>query len=94
MDPIKDIIPQVIANISQKNPEGQLKIERVWQNIIDEKLKNHTTIGGLKDKALIVHADSPACLFQLNLKRRKLLKQLKDEIPELEDIHFKIGKVK
>ena len=94
MDPIKDIIPQVIANISQKNPEGQLKIERVWQNIIDEKLKSHTAIGGFKDKVMTVHADSPACLFQLNMKRRKILKQLKEEIPELEDINFKIGKVK
>ena len=94
MDPIKDIIPQVIANISQKRPEAQLQIQRLWQNIIGEKLGQHTVIGGLKDNELLILVDSPAYLFQMNLKKRKILEQLKEQIPELESINLKIGKVK
>ena len=94
MDPIKDIIPQVIKSISQKKPETQLKIQRVWQSIVGEKLGRHTAISGLKENVLIVDVDCPAYLFQINLKKRKFLRQLKDEIPELENINFKIGKIK
>lgn len=94
MDPIKDIVQQVISNISQRKPDAQHKIQRIWQSVIGEKLLKHTAIGGLKENTLIVHVDSPGCLFQMNLKKRKFLDQLKEEIPDLENINFKIGKVK
>ena len=94
MEPIKEIIPQVIENISQKKPETQLKIQRIWQNTAGDKLGPHTSIAGLKDDTLYVHVDSPAYLFQMNLKKKKILEQLREEIPELKNINFKIGKVK
>ena len=94
MDPIKDIVHQVISNISQRKPDVQNKIQRIWQSVIGEKLLKHTSIGGLQENILIIHVDSPACLFQMNLKKRKFLDQMKEEIPDLENINFKIGKVK
>ena len=94
MEPIKDIIPQVIESISQKKPEAQSKLQRIWQSIVGEKSGQHTVIGGFKDNALLVLVDSPAYLFQMNLKKRKFLEQLKEEFPELKEINFKIGKTK
>ena len=94
MDPIRDIVREVISNISQRKPDAQQKILRIWNSVIGDQLAKHTAIGGLKDNALTIHVDSPACLFQMNLKKRKFLDQLKEEIPELENINFKIGKVK
>ena len=94
MEPIKDIITQVIAKISSGKPEIHNKIQRIWQNILDKKTMQHTAIVGLHKGQLIVHVDSPAWLFQMNIKKRKTLERLKEEIPELSHIRFKIGKVK
>ncbi len=94
MEPIKDIIPQVIANISQKKPETQEKIQRLWYSMVGEQAKEHTAMAEFKDKRLTVHVDSPAWLFQMNVKKRKILERLKEEWPDLQNIHFKIGKVK
>ncbi len=93
MDPIKDIISTVIANMSSGKPEVHDKIQRIWQNMFDEKTRRHASIIGLQKGKLVVNVDSPAWLFQMNLQRRKVLAKLKEEIPELSYIHFKIGKV-
>ncbi len=94
MEQIKDIISQVIANISSGRPEVHNKIQRIWQNILDKKALQHTAIVGLHKGQLVIHVDSPAWLFQMNFQKRKVLEKLKTEIPELSHIHFKIGKVK
>ena len=94
MEQIKDIVSQVITHISSGRPEIHNKIQRIWQNLFDKKTTQHTAIVGLQKGKLIVNVDSPAWLFQMNLQRRKVLERLKEEIPELAYIHFKIGKVK
>lgn len=93
MDPIKDIISKVIANISSGKPEVHDKIQRIWENMLDQKARQHASIVGLQKGKLVVNVDSPAWLFQLNLQKRKVLEKFKEEIPELSYIHFKIGKV-
>ena len=80
--------------MSAGRPEMQNKIQRLWQNILDKKVAQHTKIVGLQKGKLVVCVDSPAWLFQMNLQRRKVLEKLQEEIPELSHIHFKIGKVK
>ncbi len=93
MEQIKDIIPQVINHIAQKKPEVQNKIQRLWQGISNGKAAKHTSVVNLQKGTLTVHVDSPAWLFQMNLQKRKILEHLKEEIPELTQIYFKIGKV-
>ena len=80
--------------MSSGRPEMQNKIQRLWQNILDKKIIQHTKIIGLQKGKLVVYVDSPAWLFQMNLQRRKVLEKMQEGIPELSHIHFKIGKVK
>ena len=94
MDSIKDIIPQVIEKISHKKPQEQIEIQRVWQNIIEKKAAEHTAISGLKGGELMVSVDSSAWLFQMNAIKHKLLKSLRELEPGIQQISFKIGKVK
>ena len=94
MEQIKEIISQVIANMAAGKPETQEKIKRIWENAFDANTRKHTSIVGLQKGRLIVHVDSPAWLFQMNLKKRAALEKLKNGIPELSHIYFKIGKVK
>lgn len=90
---IKDIIPQVIDNLSSGRQETRTRVYRLWQNMSNKKILQHTVVAGLHKGELVIHVDSPAWLFQMNLQKRKILEKLKEEIPELSQIRFRIGKI-
>lgn len=94
MDAIKDIIPQVIEQLSQRKPEDQNKIQRIWRNVIDAKMAQHCLLANFFDGILTVVVDSSSWLYQMNLNRKKILDELREEMPEIKNIQFKIGKVK
>ena len=94
MDNIKDILKNVFGNIVQKRPQTNEKIDRVWQNVIEPHDCTHTSIIGIKDGLLSINTDTPARLYYLKLRRKKILEQLQEEIPEIQNIQFQIGKVK
>ena len=93
MDPIKNIVSDVIGKMSSKGFNEQTRILEVWQKIVGEKGTKHARVSGLKDGTLMVLVDSSAWLFQLNLKRKNILEQLQKEKLEIQKIIFKIGKV-
>lgn len=93
MDAIKDIVAQVIKDIAaQRRLEGT-KIERLWENVCDPADARHTKIKGLKNDVLWVDVESPVWLYSLNIKKRKILERLREEVDEIKNIRFKIGKV-
>ncbi|MDP8264879.1 MAG: DciA family protein [Candidatus Aceula lacicola] len=94
MEEIKNIIPDVVKMLSRKETSEETKIQRVWDSLLEGKIKKHAKIFGIKEGKMMVCVDSPAWMFHLNLKKNKLLKEIKEEIPELIEICFKIGKVK
>ena len=93
MESIKDIIPQVIEQLTIRKPDDQNKIQRIWQNIIDAKMAQHSMLSDFSDGILTVAVDSSVRLYQMNLNKKKILEQLQDEIPDIKNIKFKIGKV-
>ncbi len=93
MESIKDIIPQVFEQLTERIPETQTKIQRIWQNVIDAKMAQHNVLLDFTDGILTVAVDSSTWLYQMNLNKKKILGQLKDEIPDIKNIQFKIGKV-
>lgn len=94
MDDIKEVISQVISDLSSGKQNIQKKLQTVWDHIADDKTKKHTRIDSFEQDVLVVHVDSPAWLFQMRLKRAALLAQCQAEIPQITAIVFKIGKVK
>ena len=94
MDNIKDIIPQVIQQLSLRKADDKGKLQRIWQTLFHGKVAEHTALDQLTDDHLVVLVDSPAWLFQLNLQKAKILETLKEEIPNIKNIVFKIGKTK
>ena len=93
MESIKDIIPQVIEQLTIRKPDDQNKIQRIWQNIIDAKMAQHSMLSDFSDGILTVAVDSSVRLYQMNLNKKKILEKLQDEIPDIKNIKFKIGKV-
>lgn len=94
MDEIKDIINKVVGDIAQKNPDTYDRVDRIWQNLLSKHELKHTRLVGIKNDTVHVHVDSPAWLYQLRTQQTKILKRLKEEIPGVKTIYFKIGSLK
>ena len=93
MDEIKDIVQSVIANLDKGHPSDENKIEGIWRNVLNEKEKKHTALVGIKDGILSVAVDTPAWLYQMKIKKGRILRKFQEEITEVKNIYFKIGKV-
>lgn len=93
MESIKDILPQVFEQLTERIPQTQTKIQRIWQNTIDAKMAQHSVLLDLTDGVLTAAVDSSAWLYQMNLNKKKILGQLQDDLPQIKNIQFKIGKV-
>ena len=94
MDDIKDVINKVIGSMAEKNPDTHDKVGRIWQNLLNEKELKHTKLTGIKEDTLLVNVDSPAWMHQMRIRQSKIVRQLKEEIPGIKYIRFKIGSVK
>jgi len=94
MDNIKDIVTDVIGKLASKKIDEGSKVERIWQNIMEKDEIKHTKILGINEGKISVLVDSPAWLYQMKMKKRKILQQLMDEVPEVKQLTFKIGKIK
>ena len=94
MDEIKNIVNKVFANIpGSAAPNRPEEIGRVWEKILKQHGLTQAKIIGLKEGTLIVNIDSPARLYQFNLKKKKIAEDLNREIAEIKKIYFKIGKI-
>jgi len=94
MDDIKDIISKVIGDIAEKNPCSYDKVERIWQNLLNKQELKHTKLMGVKDETLLVRVDSPVWLYQMRMRKLRILKRLKEEILDIKQIRFEIGTIK
>ena len=93
MDNIKDIINKVIGDMADHNPDTYSKAERIWWNLLNEQEHKHTKFLGVNKGTVSVCVDSPAWLYQMRMRKTKILKQLKEEIPDIKFISFKIGSI-
>ena len=93
MDNIKNILGDVIKTLSEHKSSDDEKLERLWAGLIDGKEQRGTKIAGRKDDKLIVYVESPAWLYHMRIKKRDLLEKLRDQIPDIKEIIFKVGKI-
>lgn len=94
MDNIKDVVNKVIGGIAAKSPDIHNKTEGVWKNLLTPQERKHTKLDGMKEGTLSVCVDSPAWMYQLRTRQSKILKQLKEDIPDVKAIRFKIGSIR
>ena len=94
MDNIRDIVHHVFEKIVSKKQNDEEGIERLWQDILDEKEQKHMRLMGIKDHHVSVYVDSPAWLYEMNNRKSHILKKIKTKFPEVETISFKIGKIR
>lgn len=97
MDSIKDIIPRVVGKmVRSRNQQAgeQGALEQIWQDISEKQQLRHTSLGGQRDGNLLVFVDSPARAYHLRMGKAKILKQIREKIPGIKDITFKVSEQK
>ena len=93
MDNIGDIVKDVIGKMAGTSPQSAQKIQEAWGKVLEEKELKHTRLVGVKDGKILACVDSPAWLYQMNIRKRKILTDLKKNLIEIKGIYFKVGKV-
>ncbi len=93
MDNIKDVVKSVMASMAQKELSADTSIERIVNGFLSEQEKKHIKFLGYKEGKILFNVDTSAWLFQMNIRKSKMLDKLKEEKPDVKNISFKIGKV-
>lgn len=93
MDEIKDIVQSVFGKLDKRQPTEENKLEGIWRNVLNEKEKKHTALIGIREGVLSVAVDTPAWLYQMKIKKGRILRKIQEEISEVKNIYFKIGNV-
>ena len=92
---IKDILGKVVKKLEAKKRGNKGEILKSWGDITGD-IASHARPVIIKQQVLTVEVDSSAWLYALNLKKRKILEDIKKAVGEekIKDIRFKIGEVR
>lgn len=89
MDSINNIISDVIKTISERSPQQDLKIQRAWDQVVKDS--SFTSIVNFQNNVLTIKVDTSARAYKLKMQMRRILKELQEEVPEIQQIVFRIG---
>jgi hypothetical protein len=88
---VKEILGDVIKNISRRDIQDQVSLEKLWQDTAAQEA-DFAVISGFKDGCLYVTVDNPAKLFKMRLQKQGLLTKLSKQRKDIVNISFKIGR--
>ena len=94
MDNIKKILEDVFGKINVGSTTLVSSLNEAWKKELDKNEKKHTQLEGVKQGNLMVVVDSPAWMHHMKTRRDYLLKKIKESIPEIQQISFRLGKIK
>lgn len=90
---IKEVVLKVFEKLSEGQPQEQFDGQRLVEDVFSDQERKHLKFLGRKERTLFFCVDSPAWLFQLNLKRAKILQAVQKSIPDIQKVYFKIGQI-
>jgi predicted nucleic acid-binding Zn ribbon protein len=93
MEEIKDVLETVVRDLmkKRKNLDFQKALD-AWKKIVGPRAFQHTQIVYLTKDKIRVNVDNSAWLYELNLQKQRIQKELRAEL-EIEDVRFRLGEV-
>lgn len=92
--PIKDITKKVIGLLSGERQKKEEKIKEAWENAVGKRFSSHTQPTSLRKKKLIVSVDSSSMLYELTMRKRKIVAKLKKDLKDdITEIQLRIGEI-
>ena len=93
---IENIVKDVIKDLSGKGRISEEEIARAWEEAVGRKATAHTKPILIRKSVLTVNVDNSGWLYELTIKKPKLLKKLDGKIrgKQLKGLRFRIGEIK
>ena len=85
-----DILGDFMRDLHINMENGYSSVYKSWGNIAGEDMISHSTVKDLNNGILLVEADHPGWIQLLQLRKKKILKNVQKNYPELDviDIRF------
>ncbi|MFA5286687.1 MAG: DciA family protein [Candidatus Omnitrophota bacterium] len=94
MERMKDVIEDVIRNLTAKNPGNKEADPQEWlKKTLTKKELGHIKFHYFRKGVLGVLVDSSAWMYSLSLKKEALLKKIREYSPGIKAIRLSIGDV-
>ena len=93
---IENIVKEIIKDLSGKGRVSEEEIGRAWEEAAGHKAAAHTKPVLIKKSVLTVNVDNSGWLYELTIKKGKLLSKLDGKIrgKQLKGLRFRIGEIK
>jgi predicted nucleic acid-binding Zn ribbon protein len=92
----KEIIGKVIGKLEKRGPGKKEKVLNAWKKTAGQAAAGHSRPVGVKRKIITIEVDSSTWLYNLSLKKGSMLKALRLELQDeedIKDIRFRMGDV-
>ena len=93
---IENIVKDVIKDLSGKGRVSEEEIGKAWEGAAGHRAALHTKPVSIKKSVLTINVDNSGWLYELTIKKRKLLDKLDGKIrgKQLKGLRFRIGEIK
>ena len=93
---IDSVLKDVIKNLSGKGRVSEEEVGEAWVKAAGEKAAGHTKPVSIKKSILTINVDNSGWLYELTIKKGKLLGKLDGKIrgKQLKGLRFRIGEIK
>ena len=85
-----DILGDYMRNLHINMKTGYSSVFKSWSRIAGEDMVSHSSVKDLTNGILLVEADHPGWIQLLQMRKKKILKNVKNYYPELDiiDVRF------
>lgn len=84
MKKASDLVKKFIESIENHPVGANTVIFRDWQSIAGIDLASHSEVVEVEDGVVLIKVDHPAWLQMFGMEKRKILRKLQHQYPELE----------
>ncbi len=95
MDSIKDTVTSIIIDLKKKHKEGdQEKLFPLLKKSLTPTQMRHIKPVSFHGGILRLNVDSSVWLYQLNLEKQQIIDNIRSQLDNFKDIHFRLGDIK
>ena len=90
-----DLINLLLARKGYGQKQAKQELHASWSKVAGQRWQQKTMVGNINKGVLEIIVENSAALQQLNFKKRKLLLEMQNHLPQnkIQDIKFKVGKI-
>jgi predicted nucleic acid-binding Zn ribbon protein len=90
---IKDVVSTILEGLKSREPQYKMGLLQEWRRAVRGNIAKHTKPVAWRGTRLIVNVDSSSYLYELSLRKEKILSRLKKYLgkEKINEIQFRIG---